>query len=35
MPELKNIKTWTESLGHSKLRSFMDEQGRFWLSRIR
>jgi hypothetical protein len=30
-PELKNIKTWTDRLGHSKLRSFTDEQGRFWL----
>lgn len=31
MPELKNIKTWTERLGHSKLRSFTDEEGHFWL----
>ena len=31
MPELKNMKTWTDRLGHSKLRSFTDEQGRFWL----
>ena len=25
------MKTWTDRLGHSKLRSFTDEQGRFWL----
>ena len=31
MPELKNMKTWTDGLGHSKLRSFTDEQGHFWL----
>ena len=31
MPELNNMKTWTDRLGHSKLRSFTDEQGRFWL----
>jgi hypothetical protein len=31
VPELRNIKTWTEHLGHSRLRSFTDEQGRLWL----
>jgi hypothetical protein len=31
MPELKNMNTWTDRLGHSKLRSFTDEQGNFWL----
>ncbi len=31
MPELRNIKTWTEHLGHSKLRSFTDIEGHFWL----
>jgi hypothetical protein len=31
MPELNNMKTWADRLGHSKLRSFTDEQGRFWL----
>jgi hypothetical protein len=31
MPELKNMKTWTDRLGHSKLRSFTDDEGRFWL----
>ena len=31
MPELKNMKSWTEHLGHSRLRSFTDKDGRFWL----
>jgi hypothetical protein len=31
MPELKDIKTWTDHLGHSKLRSFTDEDGHYWL----
>jgi hypothetical protein len=31
MPELKNMKSWTDRLGHSKLRSFTVEHGRFWL----
>lgn len=31
MPELKDMKTWTEHLGHSRLRSFTDEQGHLWL----
>jgi hypothetical protein len=26
-----NLKTWTERLGHSKLRTFIDKQGHFWL----
>jgi hypothetical protein len=26
-----DIKTWTERLGHSKLRTFMDEHKRFWI----
>ena len=30
MPELKNMKTSTDRLGHSRLRSFTG-QGRFWL----
>lgn len=29
--ELKNMKTWSERLGHSRLRCFTDEQGHFWL----
>ena len=31
MPELKDMKTWTNRLGHSSLRSFTDEEGHFWL----
>jgi hypothetical protein len=26
-----DMKTWTERLGHSKLRTFTDEHGRFWI----
>lgn len=28
---LKDMKTWTEHLGHSRLRSFTDNEGHFWL----
>jgi hypothetical protein len=31
LPELKNMNTWTERLGRSKLRSFTDSEGHFWL----
>lgn len=31
MPLLKDIDTWTECLGHSRLRSFTDDEGHFWL----
>jgi hypothetical protein len=31
MPEVKDIKTWSEHLGHLRLRSFTDEEGHFWL----
>jgi len=31
MPELRDMKTWTEHPGHSRLRSFTDEEGHFWL----
>lgn len=31
MPEFTHLKTWTEHLGHSGLRSFTDENGHFWL----
>ncbi|HYZ84269.1 MAG TPA: hypothetical protein VE621_07690 [Bryobacteraceae bacterium] len=31
LPELKNMKSWTDRLGHSRLRSFIDEQGHLWL----
>jgi hypothetical protein len=31
MPELKDMKTWTDHLGHTKLRTFTDGEGHFWL----
>ena len=31
VPDLRNIRTWTERLGHSKLRSFTDTEGHLWL----
>jgi hypothetical protein len=31
VPDLKNMRSWTERLGHSKLRSFTDKEGHFWL----
>jgi hypothetical protein len=31
MAELKNMKTWTDHLGRSNLRSFTDREGHFWL----
>lgn len=31
MPEFSDISSWTERLGHSRLRSFTDEQGHYWL----
>lgn len=31
MPEFTKIKTWTEHLGHSRLRSFTDQHKHFWL----
>ncbi len=31
MPEFTDIKTWTERLGHSRLRMFRSEDGRYWL----
>jgi hypothetical protein len=31
MPEFKDMKTWKEHLGHSRLRSFTDGQGHLWL----
>jgi len=30
-PELLNMKTWTERTGPTKLRSFTDVGGNFWL----
>jgi hypothetical protein len=31
MPEFKKMKTWTDRFGHTALRSFTDDAGRFWL----
>jgi hypothetical protein len=31
MAELKNMNSWTDRLAHSKLRSFKDSDGHFWL----
>ena len=31
IPEFTDIETWTDRLGHSKLRSFTDENNHFWL----
>jgi hypothetical protein len=31
VPKLNNTNTWTDRLGHSKLRSFTDEEGHFWV----
>jgi hypothetical protein len=31
MPEFTDIKSWTERLGHSRLRTFTDQQNHFWL----
>jgi hypothetical protein len=31
MPEFRDMKTWTEHLGHARLRSFTDDQSHLWL----
>ena len=31
MPVLTDIQTWTERLGHSRLRTFTSEDNRFWM----
>jgi hypothetical protein len=31
VPDLKNMRSWTKALGHSKLRTFTDAEGHFWL----
>jgi hypothetical protein len=31
MPTLDDMKSWSEHLGHSRLRCFTDKQGHFWL----
>ena len=30
-PHFNDLKTWTDRLGHSRLRTFTDEHGRFWI----
>jgi hypothetical protein len=30
-PRLNDLKTWTDRLGHSRLRTFTDEHQRFWM----
>ncbi len=29
--KLNDMTTWTDRLGHSKLRTFTDDQNRFWV----
>jgi hypothetical protein len=31
VPQLKDMNSWTDRLGHSDLRSFTDAEGHFWL----
>jgi hypothetical protein len=31
MAELKDMKTWTDGLGRTKLKTFTDNEGHFWL----
>jgi hypothetical protein len=31
MPTFADMTSWTDRLGHSRLRSFTDEHGHFWL----
>jgi hypothetical protein len=31
MPTFSDMKTWTDRLGHTSLRTFTDEHGKFWL----
>jgi hypothetical protein len=31
MPKLTDITTWSKRLGRTKLRTFMDAEGHFWL----
>jgi hypothetical protein len=35
MPDLRDMNTWTERLGHSRLRTFTDDEGHFWLEQNR
>jgi hypothetical protein len=29
--KLKDMATWTDLIGHAQLRSFVDDEGHFWL----
>jgi hypothetical protein len=31
VPMLNDMATWTELIGHAQLRSFVDDEGHFWL----
>ncbi len=31
LPDFTDMKTWTERLGHSHLRTFTDKDNRFWV----
>lgn len=31
VPKLKDMKTWTDRIGRTSLRSFTDDEGHFWL----
>ena len=31
MPQLNDMNSWTDRTGHTRLRSFVDEDGHFWL----
>jgi hypothetical protein len=35
MAELKDMKTWTDRLGRTKLKTFTDNEGHFWLEQNR
>jgi hypothetical protein len=32
-PRFADLKTWTERLGHSQLRTFTEEHHRFWIEK--
>jgi hypothetical protein len=34
-PTLKDMATWTDVIGHAQLRSFVDDEGNFWLEQKR
>jgi len=31
LPKLNDMTSWTDRLGHSRLRTYTDEDGHFWL----